>query len=227
MIITTENFHIRSQNSNAIYWEQGIFPAWTGLNAFRHFPPEAAGTGVEPHYHDNDEIWLFTEGRGEVWLDGHLYDITPNTIVYTPMGCVHRFQMFTVFENNAIVTPLERLRRPNHLTLEETGPPEPTVPGFVVPGADNTGPIADPGPRCPLSEWRAIALTDGQTAAEGELQLNEHWLVMEGTIGLEVDGWPIELASNDLALLRAGASRRIIARGDTRLMVVRERKDRL
>ena len=43
------------------------------------------------------------------------------------MGCVHRFQMFTPYKNNAIVTRLERQKRPIHITVEEHGPPEPTV----------------------------------------------------------------------------------------------------
>ena len=26
--------------------------------------------GVEPHYHDADEVWIFAYGRGEAWIDG-------------------------------------------------------------------------------------------------------------------------------------------------------------
>ena len=151
MIISTDQYMIRSRNANDIYWEQGVYPEWTALSAYRHFPDGAPGSGVEPHYHDNDELWLFTEGRGEVWLDEVRHDIVPNTLVYTPMGSVHRFQVFTPYENNAIVTQLEGERRPIHITVEQHGPPTSTVAGFVVPGAHNTGPIADPGPRCPLS----------------------------------------------------------------------------
>ena len=134
MIIENQRYMIRSGNANNIYWEQGIYPDWTALSAFRHFPDQQIGTGVEPHYHDNDEMWLFTAGRGEVWLNDQRFEITPNTIVYTPMGVVHRFQMFTDYENNAIVTQLERQKRPIHILVEEAGPPIPTVPGFVLPG---------------------------------------------------------------------------------------------
>ena len=48
---------------------------------------------------DCDELWLFTSGTGEVWVDGQRHDITPNTLVYTPMGSEHRFQMFSPYEN--------------------------------------------------------------------------------------------------------------------------------
>ena len=161
MIIATDRYMIRSQNDNNIYWDEGVYPEWTALNAYRHFPNGVPSAGVEPHHHDGDELWLFTEGKGEVWLDDKRFDITPNTMVYTPMGCIHRFQMFTPFENNAIVTKLERQQRPTHITTEEHGPPEATVPGFVVSGADNTGPIADPGSRCPLSEWHLLTLGNG------------------------------------------------------------------
>ena len=223
MIVATDRCEIRSLNDNLTYWEQGIFPDWTALNAYRHFPLGAPGTGVEPHYHDNDEMWLFAAGRGEVWLDGQHYEITPNTMVYTPMGCVHRFQMFTPYENHAIVPRLERQKRPIHITVEEHGPPEPTVPGFVVSGADNTGPIADPGPRCPLSEWRMLALADGEGLAEETLAANEHWLVMSGAIELTLDDRSVRLAPEDIALLRVGIRRQLTACSDARVIVARER----
>ena len=202
MIIENQRYMIRSGNANNIYWEQGIYPDWTALSAFRHFPNQQIGTGVEPHYHDNDEMWLFTAGRGEVWLNDQRFEITPNTIVYTPMGVVHRFQMFTDYENNAIVTQLERQKRPIHILVEEAGPPTPTVPGFVVPGESNTGPIPNRGARCPLSEWRAITFDPGEGIDEAPLTCNEHWLVVGGTINLTVDGLELELSGEDLALLK-------------------------
>ena len=222
MIIENQHYMIRSGNSNNIYWEQGIYPDWTALSAFRHFPDQRIGTGVEPHYHDNDELWLFTAGRGEVWLNDQRFEITPNTLVYTPMGVVHRFQMFTGYENNAIVTRLERQKRPIHVLVEESGPPIPTVPGFIVPGDSNTGPIAHRGSRCPLSEWRAITFSAGEEVDEERLTCNEHWLVVEGTINLTVDGLEFELAGEDLAMLKAGAVRKISSVEGGRVVLARE-----
>ena len=222
MIIENQNYMIRSGNSNNIYWEQGIYPDWTALNAFRHFPDQQIGTGVEPHYHDNDEMWLFTAGRGEVWLDDQRFEITPNTIVYTPMGIVHRFQMFTDYENNAIVTQLERQKRPIHILVEEVGPPIPTVPGFVVPGENNTGPLPNRGARCPLSEWRVVTFGPGEEIDEMPLTCNEHWLVVGGTINLTVDGLEIELSSEDLALLKSGVVRKVSSAEGARVVLARE-----
>ena len=222
MIIENQHYMIRSGNSNNIYWEQGIYPDWTALSAFRHFPDQRIGTGVEPHYHDNDELWLFTAGRGEVWLNDQRFEITPNTLVYTPMGVVHRFQMFTGYENNAIVTRLERQKRPIHILVEEAGPPIPTVPGFIVPGDSNTGPIAHRGSRCPLSEWRAITFSAGEEVDEERLTCNEHWLVVGGTINLTVDGLEFELSGEDLAMLKAGAVRKIRSAEGARVVLARE-----
>ncbi len=222
MIIENQNYMIRSGNSNNIYWEQGVYPDWTALNAFRHFPDQQIGTGVEPHYHDNDEMWLFTAGRGEVWLDDQRFEITPNTLVYTPMGVVHRFQMFTGYENNAIVTRLERQKRPTHILVEESGPPVPTVPGFIVPGERNTGPIPNRGSRCPLSEWRAVTFDPDSEIDETPLTCNEHWLVVGGTINLTVDGAEFELSNEDLAMLKAGAVRKIHSTEGVRAILARE-----
>ena len=222
MIIENQHYMIRSGNSNNVYWEQGIYPDWTALSAFRHFPDQQIGTGVEPHYHDNDELWLFTAGKGEVWLNDQCFEITPNTIVYTPMGVVHRFQMFTGYENNAIVTQLERQKRPTHILVEESGPPIPTVPGFIVPGESNTGPIPNRGPRCPLSEWRAVTFDPGEGIDEAPLTCNEHWLIVSGTINLTVDGLELELSGEDLAMLKAGAVRQIYSTKGARAVLARE-----
>ena len=222
MIIENQHYMIRSGNSNNIYWEQGIYPDWTALSAFRHFPDQQIGTGVEPHYHDNDELWLFTAGHGEVWLNDQRFEITPNTLVYTPMGVVHRFQMFTGYENNAIVTQLERQKRPTHILVEESGPPIPTVPGFVVPGESNSGPIPNRGSRCPLSEWRVITFDPGEGIDEAPLTCNEHWLIVGGTINLTVDGLEIELSNEDLAILKAGAVRQIHSTEGARAVLARE-----
>lgn len=221
MIVAGDRYMIRSQNANQIYWEQGVYPEWVGFSALRSLPGQKQGAGVEPHYHDNDEIWLFLSGHGEVWLDGQSYPITPGTAIYTPMGAVHRFQMFTDFDNVAIVTPLERARRPVHLRVEEAGPPQRTVPGFVIPGANNTGPF-DPGPRCPLNELRAIELAPGQALESGVLATNENWIVLEGAVHLKVGNLDIELGAHDLALLRAGATRQLSAASGARLVLARE-----
>jgi mannose-6-phosphate isomerase-like protein (cupin superfamily) len=222
MILTGERYRILSANANTDYWGQGNYPTWTRLSFLKPIPDQKKGAGVEPHYHDNDEVWLFTSGRGEVWLDGVSYPVTPNTFVYTPMGVVHRFQMFTDFANVPIVTPLEGRKRAGHLLLEEDGRPEPTASGLVVPGAENTGPFTNRGPRCPFSEMRVIDLAAGSGLAETRLSQNEHWAMVSGGLSVRVDGIEVELSPNDVALLRAGAVRSLQARSDAQVVVVRE-----
>jgi mannose-6-phosphate isomerase-like protein (cupin superfamily) len=222
VIIQTPQYVIRSLNSNDVYWEQDVYPAWTPLRTFRPFPNQKRGHGVEPHYHDGDELWLFTSGRGEVWLNDRVFPITANTVVYTPMGTVHRFQMFTDFDNVAMVTPLEGRKRPIHITVEEHGPPVATVPGFVVPGERNHGPLPDRGSRCPLSELRLVELDAGEGLEAAELPANEHWAVVAGAVSLGLDGLEVELFPGDVALLRAGARRRLQAERGARLALARE-----
>jgi mannose-6-phosphate isomerase-like protein (cupin superfamily) len=224
MLIRTSRYMIADShlNSGVNYWSQDFYPEWVAISTLLYFPGQKAGGGVEPHYHDSDEFWLFLSGRGQVWLDNECFEITPNTLVYTPMGVVHRFQMFTAFENVPVVTRLERQRRATHIYVWESGPPVRTVPGFVVPGSRNTGPFPDRGPRCPLSELRAVAFAAGEELAEARLSQNEHWVVVEGAVSLRVEGREVELSPGDLALLRAGAVRGIRARQGARLAVARE-----
>ena len=222
MIIRDSNYMGISKNSNSVYWDQELYPDWAAIRGVYDSPTKGPGTGTEPHYHDCDEFWFFPTGRGEAWLDGQSFEITPNTAVYTPMGIVHRFQMFTDYDSVGIVTRLERQKRPDHILVEEAGPPDPTVLGFVVPGTSNNGPFADRGPRCPLSELRLITWAAGEGVDEARLHSNEHWLVLAGAIHLTVDGREVELSQSDVALLRAGAVRRIRSYEDAQAVLARE-----
>ena len=222
MIIRGPNFQIISRNSNTEYYSGGFYPEWTPIAGIHDFPVRRKGEGVEPHYHDNDEFWFWATGRGEVWLDGKNMPVGPNTAVYTPMGVVHKFLMHTDFEVVAVITRLERKRRARHILVEEDGTPEPTVPGFIVPGAANNGPFPDRGPRCPVSELRLVHLAAGKEIKEAALAVNEHWVVLSGAVYLSVDGREAEMFQSDLALLRAGAVRRLRAPSDARLVLVRE-----
>lgn len=222
MIMSSERFTFLSANANSDYWGQGNYPSWTRISFMKPMPDQKRGAGVEPHYHDNDEVWHFTSGRSEVWLDGTNYAVTPNTFVYTPMGVVHRLQMFTDFANVPIVTRLERRKRAGHILVEESGLPEFVVPGFVVSGSENVGPFKDRGRRCPFSEMRTVELGRGSELDERRLAQNEHWAVIYGRISICVDGVEVELSTNDVALLRTGASRTLHASTDAQVVVVRE-----
>jgi len=148
--------------------------------------------------------------------------VKPNTTVYTPMGSVHRFHMFTDFDNSSVVTRLERQKRPGHLYRETDGPPVPTVPGFVLPGDENHGPIADRGPRCPFTELRTVEFAAGEAVQRAQLAGNEHWLAKEGGLLLEVDGFEVELLPGDVAMMRAGATRSLRCPRGAKAALVRE-----
>ena len=221
MIVKSDGFWLISRNSNDDYWGTTKSPDWTVVGSIKHHPTEGMGVGAEPHYHDADEVWIFGHGRGEVWIDGRVFEVTDNTAVYTPMGAVHRFQMFTDFENVSVVTKLERQKRDTHLDPMEHGEPVPTVPGFVLPGAENNGPIADPGERCPFTELRRIDLEPGEEIEEEILDANEHWVVTRGTARVEANGTSANLTVGDVAMLRRGTRRRISAAGGARVALAR------
>ena len=222
MIIKEPNYWVISKNTNTDYWGQDASPEWTVVGSLMYHPSQDRGAGVESHYHDADEIWMFASGRGEAWIDGQSYEITPNTVVYTPMGSVHRFQCFTEFADASLVTRLERQKRAYHILVDVDGPPVPTVPGFVLPGPDNNGPIANRGTRCPFSELRYVTFDPGDGVEESELAANEHWLAVTGFINLSIDGSQIELHSGDVAMLKAGAVRSLSTPNGARVCLVRE-----
>ena len=96
------------------------------------------------------------------------------------------------------------------------------MPGFVIRGAENTGPIANRGTRCPFSELRIVEFGAGDGIERGDLPANEHWLVDTGSVHLEVDGFEAALSSGDVAMLRAGAERRLSCADGARVVLARE-----
>jgi hypothetical protein len=104
-------------------------------------------------------------------MDGECSPVTPNTIVYTPRGVVHRFQMFTEFATVGIRTRMTGRKRAAHLHVPEDGIPSPSAPGLVVPGTENTGPIPVPHATCPVRELHLPeqASADSGVAAEARV----------------------------------------------------------
>jgi mannose-6-phosphate isomerase-like protein (cupin superfamily) len=209
MRIESDTYTILShEENNPEYWTDDVYPDWAVMKLFRFIPGQRIGCGVEPHYHDCDEIWIFLDGRGEAWLDGGpAQPIAPGTFVFTPRGVVHRFQMFTAFGNAALRTELLGEKRGTHLIREIHGDPTPTGTGIVVSHEESLGQMPDPDRRSPLSELRIdrrAAKADRET-----ISATEYWVAMEGRLTVTVDGFSIGLGEGDIAILRAGADRSV------------------
>lgn len=196
------------EENNPAYWDDEVYPDWATLKLFRYFPDQRIGCGVEPHYHDCDEIWMFIDGRGEAWLDGQSHAVEPGTFVFTPRGVVHRFQMFSDFRNCALRTELVGKRRPIHIIPEEHGAPEKSGDALVVPVAAGTGRIQDASDRFPLAELR---VSRGEARVDrSTVEATEYWLAIDGRLTLEVNGTRLSLGTGDLAILRRGAERSVL-----------------
>lgn len=228
MIIRDRDFMVLSNESNDVsaalegllHWDENLYPDWAAIISFHLFPQKIGG-GVEPHYHDNDEFWLFAAGQGEVWLDGKSFPCTPNTVVYTPQGAVQRFQMFTVGEMVALATRFKGRRRAGHLLAEEDGTPEPSGKGFVVEGSQNLGSFSSLDSRCPLSELRVVSKNE-PLVQEELASVNEYWLMLSGTGYLSVGEFEVGLTRGDLAVLRKGAVRHLLLPEGSRVALARE-----
>ena len=137
---------------------------------------------------------------------------------------MHRFQLFTDSQNNALVTRLEGRQRQGHLVPAVEGEPHAAAAPIIVRGEQNDGPFPERGPRCPLSELRAATVAAGEPAAglDGTAAANEHLLVLGGDVELTVDGVTVTLARGDVAFLRGGASRRVASMDGAHVALARE-----
>jgi mannose-6-phosphate isomerase-like protein (cupin superfamily) len=179
-------------------------PRWAALRNIGYTPRQGMGHGVEPHYHDFDEFWFFTSGHGEAWLDGVKHEVTPNTMVYTPKGVVHRFQMFVEFSTVGIQCRREGLRRAGHLHVARHGPPTPSANALVVPGDRNDGPIATSHPKLPVREMRLVRLPAGHETRRTTAG-TEYWIPVDGVLGATIGATCLEVAGSDLGESRSTA----------------------
>ncbi len=250
MLIELPGLMALSNDVNALrYWEPSVYPSWSRLNIVRLFSDQEPGRSAEPHFHDVDEYWLFANGYGEVGLGAERFEVTPNTVVYTPPGVVHRFVMYTPSNIAAVVRRLLGNERTGHLwafnpALGNTGPgslsfnvldgyvdAHDTVDvaargdAFLVPGVDNDGRPWSSGAG-PLSELRWLA---GQALD----QLREPWrvtgsqalMVAAGSVRLRHEHGLIEMVPGDLVLARDGTQLRAEMDGEAVVVRVTERSD--
>jgi hypothetical protein len=73
----------------------------------------------------------------------------------------------------------------------------------------------------PLRGIRALDLPAGDRLEERELAANDHNAVIGGQLRLRIAGIEIELAANDVALLRAGSVRELVVLTDAQVALVR------
>ena len=210
-----------------LYWYPRVYPTWSELNVFRLFPNHSSGQGVEPHFHDGDEYWLFLGGVGEVWLGDKVHPVLHNSIVYTPAGVVHRHQMFTPASVVAAVTTLRGRGRDGHLQLfqQDYGNPpyirlegsrspvddevvdrQSSGNGFARSGSDNTS-AAGRLPSGPLAELRCL---DGGDVAwldsPSTLESNQFLVVVSGSAKVLHQDAIVELGEGDVALIGSGST---------------------
>ena len=90
--------------------------------------PYARNTVFDQHYHDFDEYWIITKGRGRVVTEGQVYDVAPGDCVATGMGHHHDFPL--VFEEITGIyfeTTLQGQKRLGHLWNHTHGPAVPKL----------------------------------------------------------------------------------------------------
>ena len=68
----------------------GVFAVQTAGPPAHETPHEyVKTTGLDNHYHDCDEYWIFFEGRARVASEGRFYDVGPGDCVATGRGWHH------------------------------------------------------------------------------------------------------------------------------------------
>ncbi len=84
MILRGDRHVIVSVSVNRGYWTGGHYPeAWTPVSVFKRYDPEPKGSGVEPHYHDGDEFWLFAEANEHLLVLAGDVELTVDGVTVT------------------------------------------------------------------------------------------------------------------------------------------------
>jgi hypothetical protein len=232
MIVATDSYFALSTLSARDCWDDELHPEWARLRTVTYCPGQHLGHGSSRITTTMTSSGFFTAGYGEAWMDGECSPVTPNTIVYTPRGVVHRLQMFTDFATVGIRTRMCGMKRAAHLRVLEDGIPTPSAPGLVVPGEENTGPIAVEHPTCPVRELRLLTYAAAEDL-EWTTSSTEYLLEVCDTVRITVDGLCFELTSTqrnyhvdgpggDLLIVRAGSRVEMHTTPETHVLIGRE-----
>mgnify|MGYP000985485766 CR=1 FL=1 len=71
------------------WWHPGNRPEWFTLTAVGQFEVGTDGASFDRHHHDCDELWLLTEGKAKILLDGAERYVQAGDVVVTREGSQH------------------------------------------------------------------------------------------------------------------------------------------
>jgi len=66
-------------------------PEWSAFSSAGRFAIPLEGGAFERHHHEEEELWLITEGKGKILVDGAERYVQSGDIVLTQRGDVHDF----------------------------------------------------------------------------------------------------------------------------------------
>ena len=64
-------------------------PEWCEIGTIGRFTVAVEGGAFERHHHDDHEIWMFSEGKGKILVDGAEQYVQAGDIVLTRAGDIH------------------------------------------------------------------------------------------------------------------------------------------
>jgi len=64
-------------------------PDWCEIGTIGRFTVSVDGGVFERHHHDDHEIWMFSEGKGRILVDGAEQYVQAGDIVLTRAGDIH------------------------------------------------------------------------------------------------------------------------------------------
>ena len=94
-------------------------PDWCEIGSIGRFTVATEGGRFERHHHDDHEVWMFSEGRGKIFLEGAEHYVQGGDIVLTQAGDIHDIvEVYETLRGFFIETGLPQGGRIGHLDGE-------------------------------------------------------------------------------------------------------------
>ena len=95
------------------------YPEWCNLGQF--YNVKAGDLDCEPHYHAEEEIWLWQEGKADAIVNSQPVSMRPGIMVYLTPGTMHQYHALTAHANVGINPPAVPGLKRGHLHVDTDG----------------------------------------------------------------------------------------------------------
>lgn len=184
-------------------------PEWSKFSAYGLYKLSKGQKEEDYHYHDCDEYFIITKGKGRLLLEGSIYDIGFGDCVCIPMGGKH--QILKSLEDLNLVWIYDELKgrkRKGHIPFND-GPEEFGISPVKIVKLGRW--------EAEKPDWSRLADYGIMSFPKGEIEMDyhyhdgdEYYFITTGKLLVLIEGESFEAEAGDIVCIQMGNRHRVL-----------------